>query len=151
MHAPLFCTFISSSGSLSATGPLGQDARGFEPLTLGFSVFCSEQLIPHPLPLFPSVSFLHRQSVLPASSGLSPSSSRTESLKGPVPAGLAGPLPIGRVGSSSLPTPRCISRKRLSAPGTPGGRCCPPGDSTKRFFLSRNFARPFHFLRLPNH
>jgi hypothetical protein len=22
---------------------------------------------------------------------------------------------------------------------------CPPGDSTKRFFLSRNFARPFHF------
>jgi hypothetical protein len=89
---------------------------GFEPLTQGFSVFCSEQLIPHPLPLFPSVSFLHRQSALLASSGLSPSSSRTESLKGPVPAGLAGPLPKGRVRSSSLPTPRCISRKRLPAP-----------------------------------
>ncbi|KAM7460657.1 hypothetical protein LguiB_035964 [Lonicera macranthoides] len=36
-------------------------------------------------------------------------------------------------------------RKRLSAPSHLVVLFCPPGDSTKRFFLSRDFARPFHF------
>jgi hypothetical protein len=63
-------------------------------------------------------------SLFSSSSERPTSKQRTISLKlknrEPKGAPLAGPLPIGRVGSSSLPTPRCISRKRLPAPGTPG-------------------------------
>lgn len=54
-------TFISKSGSLPATCPkdsLRPLRSGFEPLTQGFSVLCSNQL--SYLNHFPKVCFLHR-------------------------------------------------------------------------------------------
>lgn len=83
---------------------------GFEPLTQGFSVLCSNQL--SYLNHFPKVCvfFIEERPTLPSSGG---ACSRTESR--PVP----GRPSFGQVFFAI--------------------------DATKRFFLSRNFARPFNF------
>lgn len=109
---------------------------GFEPLTQGFSVLCSNQL--SYLNHFPKVYFLHRIAGLVWPQWRSLLKNREPARVKKFHLVRSGLLRYRRHQEQERGSPLLVTKSST-----------PPGDSTKRFFLSRNFVSPARSTSVP--